>query len=226
MSAQPNAGYKVKIIDCKFFVRKVKLLSSVFEAHARAMETGNAKYPIRRAVCKTFTIPQGNLDFSQEQLFSGTIPSRLVLAIVDNDAFNGNYEKNPFHFKHYNLTHLKVTLDGQQQNYTRPIEPNYEARQYIDAYMSLFSGTGKQQKDEGTDITREVYSQGYAIYAFDLTPDMSEDSHFNLTKEGSVRVDFRFAQALPNTVNIVAYGEFEQMIEIDRNKQIIYDFTS
>lgn len=223
MSDAANAAFKIKMHDCKLFVRKIKLSPSVFVAHAKALEVGNAKYPIRRVICKTFTVPTGNLDFSQENLFTGQLPTRLVIGCVDNDAYNGNYEKNPFNFKHYGLTQIKVFLDGQQQH-IKPLEPNFAANQTIEAYMSLFSGTGKQQRDEGNDISREDYSGGYALYAFDLTPDLAEEGHFNLNKEGSVRVDLKFATALPNTINVIAYAEFENVIEIDRNRNVIFDY--
>jgi len=53
-----DANYKVKITHASLFVRKVKVMPSVFLAHAKAMERGTAKYPIRRVVCESFTIPQ------------------------------------------------------------------------------------------------------------------------------------------------------------------------
>ncbi len=114
-------------------------------------------------------------------------------------------------------------LDGQQQH-IKPLEPNFATNQTVTAYMSLFSGTGKQQRDEGTDISREDFSGGYALYAFDLTPDLAEEGHFNLTREGSVRVDLKFAAALPNTINVIAYAEFENVIEIDRNRNVLFDY--
>jgi len=45
-------GYKVKIMHASLFVRKVKLTSSIFLAHAETLKRGTAKYPIRRVVCK------------------------------------------------------------------------------------------------------------------------------------------------------------------------------
>jgi hypothetical protein len=223
MSSQQQPTYKVKIHDCKLFVRKVKLSPSVFVAHAKALEVGHAKYPVRRVICKTFTVPRGNLDFSQENLFTGQLPTRLVIGCVDNDAYNGDYTKNPYNFKHYSLNQIKIFLDGQQQH-IKPLEPNFRSRQIVSSYMSLFSGTGKLQRDEGNDITREDYSNGYTLYAFDLTPDLAEEGHFNLSKEGSVRVDLKFGAALPNTINVIAYAEFENVIEIDRNRNVIFDY--
>ena len=225
MSATPNENYKINIKDCKIYVRKVKLSPSVFVAHAKALEHGNAKYPLHRAVCKTFTVPAGNLDCSQENLFSGQLPTRLVIGCVDNDAFNGSYGKNPYNFKHYNLNKLKVYLDGQQQS-IRPLEPDFAHDQYISAYMTLFTGTGKQFVGEGNQIHRDDYAKGYTLYAYDLTPDLGEDDHFNLIKEGNVRVDMKFGVALPNTINVIVYAEFENIVEIDRARNVISDFSS
>jgi len=187
---------------------------------------GNAKYPLRRVVCKTFTIPGGNMNFTQEKLFSGQLPTRLVLGCVDNDAFNGVHDKNPFNFKHYDLRQLKLYIDGQQQHHIKPLELNFERNRFIAGYMSLFSGTGKLYKDEGLDIQRTEYGQGYTLYAFDLTPDQADGDHFQLIKEGSLRIDMSFGGGLPNTVNVIAYAEFENILEIDRSRNVVMDYTN
>ena len=47
---------KVRILHASMFVRKVKLTTSIFLAHVKTLERGTAKYPIRRVVCKSFTL--------------------------------------------------------------------------------------------------------------------------------------------------------------------------
>ena len=63
--------------------------------------------------------------------------------------------------------------------------------------MSLFSGTGKENRGEGNDIAREDYPNGYALYEFDLSPDLAEEGYFNLAKQRTVRVELKFGTALP-----------------------------
>ena len=228
ISGEVGATYKVNIISAVLLVRKVRkgqLSPSVFLAHAKTFESESAKYPIRRVVCKTYTIPAGNLDGNHERLFTGQLPTRLVIRYVDNDAFNGSYTKNPYNFKNFVLSEISIHLDGNTER-IRPLKPNYAGRQYIEAIMSLFSGTGKVNRDEGNDITRENYPRGYTWYAFDLSPDLAKEGHFNLVKQGTVRVELTFGAALPNTVTVVANAEFENVIEIDRNRNVIYDFGS
>ena len=224
LTAAADAKFKVNIVTCKLFVRKVRLSPSVALAHAKAFLAGNAKYPLRRVVCKTFTVPTGQLSFSQEKVFTGQIPTRLVLGCVGNQAYNGAYNLNPFNFQNYNLRNVKIFVDGQQQH-VKPLKMNYAANQYVFGYMSLFGGTGKLYKDEGLDITLRDYDRGYALYAFDLTPDRATDgTHFNLIKDGNVRVDMTFGTALPHTVNVIVYGEFENVLEIDGSRNVIIDY--
>ena len=119
MSGETNPSYKDKLISAILLVWKVQLSPSVFLAHAKALESGLAKYPIKPVICKTYTIPAGNLEGNQEKLFTGQLPSRLAIGCVDNDAFNGNYVKNLFNFKHYTLSEISLHLDGNPQ----PVKP-------------------------------------------------------------------------------------------------------
>ena len=83
--------------------------------------------------------------------------------------------------------------------------------------MNLFIGTGKAFKDEDIDITRQEYSNGYTLFCFDITPHLGESDQFNLIKSSSFRLKMTFAEAVPNTINVVVYAKFQNVLEIDRN---------
>jgi hypothetical protein len=215
----------IKVVSAMLLVRRVRLSPSVAVAHAKALEIGSAKYPIKRMVCKSTTIPTGLLDANQEKLFSGQIPTRLVIGLVDNEAFNGSYNRNPFNFAHFNLSEISVYIDGQQGDRIRPLKLNFANDQFIEGYITLFTGTGKINRNEGNSIKPSEYNGGYALYAFDLTPDLSKGDHFNLIKQGDVRLSLKFAEALPRAVTVIAYAEFENVIEIDRARNILFNFS-
>ena len=92
-------------------------------------------------------------------------------------------------------------------------------------YNTLFAGTCKLNRDEGNFISREDYANGYALHAFDLTADLAEDDHFNLVKHESVRLAMKFSEALPHTVSVIAYAAFDNIIEIDRDRNLLLDFS-
>jgi len=124
MSPAANAS-KVQIMSAIMFVRKVKLSPSVFLAHVKALENATAKYPINHVVCKTLTIPMAVLDVNHERLLSGHIPTRIVIGLVRNDAFNVTATRNPFNFQNFGLIEISVYSDGQQQHGIKPIKTDF-----------------------------------------------------------------------------------------------------
>ena len=79
----------------------------------------------------------------------------------------------------------------------------------------------------GNSIDREDYRRGYCLFAFDSTPDLSanSNSHWNLVKHGSVRVEVRFEAALSSTTNCIVYTEYDNVLEIDAACQVMVEFT-
>jgi len=82
----------------------------------------------------------------------------------------------------------------------------------------------KYLKTRATGWTEPLFRQD-ALYAFDLTPDPGEDDHFNLTTQGSVRLVLKFREALTENVTVIAYAKFQNVVEIDRDGNVIYDFA-
>ena len=219
-----GAGKSI-IKDATLFVRKVKIHPSVQLGHIRALERATAKYPIKRVETKVFSIPRGNLSANQENLFLGQLPKRLVIGLVENTAFSGAADKNPFNFQHFNIDFLALYVDGTQVP-GKPLQPDFTNKNYARSYASLFSGTGLMFNDQGNGIDRRYFGRGYTLFAFDLTPDLSDGSHFNLVKHGNLRLELHFKEGLASTVNAIVYAEFENVIEIDKSRNVLFDYSA
>ncbi|XP_071821543.1 uncharacterized protein F54H12.2-like [Apostichopus japonicus] len=223
LSSEANASFKVCIVDASLYVRHVKVHPEVALAHAKALEQGTAKYPINRVEVTSLSIPRGNLIFKRESLFLGNLPKRVVLGIVDTEAFNGAYNRNPFNFYHHHLNFLALYVDGEQLPW-KPLRPSFTDDRYIMAYQTLYSGLNSMFSDKGNQISRSDYAKGYTLYAFDMTPDLASGGHFNLRKNGNVRLEMQFEHALTRSVNVVVYAEYDAVVEVDKTRNVLIDF--
>lgn len=216
---------KLEILDATLLVRKVRLSPTVLLAHAAALEKAPAKYPLTRVHVQTITIPAGLRDKSIPNLHIGQIPKRIVIGFVLNQSHNGSFKHNPHNYQHFNLNYLSLYVDAQQYP-AQPLTPDYGNDAYVEAYNTLFAGTGIHWKDEGNDISYHEYARGYTLYAFDVTADLSaHESHWCLQKQGVVRLELRFAAPLPAAINCVVYSEFNNLIEIDKNRSVVVDYS-
>ena len=94
----------VNILDCKLCARKVKISPSAFIAHNKVLEGINAKYSIRRFICRNVYYTSRNLDHTLEKLVTCQLPIRIFVGYVDNDAFIGCFSKISFNFN-FNFIH-------------------------------------------------------------------------------------------------------------------------
>lgn len=224
-----TTDYKLHISEATLLVRRVKVSPAVLIAHAKALSTTTAKYPITRVEIKTFTMHSGIVGDSLENVILGQLPKRIIIGFVDNKAFNGAKNLNPFNFQNYGINFLSLYVDGAQVP-SKPLQPKFNATnpQYVEAYHTLYSGTGMHFMNEGNDIDRTDYPNGYCLFAFDLTPDLSAHfaGHWNLVKNGTIRVEVRFDSPLAKTINCILYAEFDNVLEIDASRQVIVDFSA
>jgi len=162
-------------------------------------------------------------DVTYEKAVSGEVPTRLVIGLVSNVAFNGSRTLHPFNFKHYVLSEIAIYLDGQQQH----VEANSALFRGESVYMRLQHAVlryGQTEHGRGHRHLTWWLQNGYALYAFDLTTDLDKDDHFNMVKQGNLHLSIKFNVELPETVTVLAYEEFDNMIELDRNCNMLVDF--
>jgi hypothetical protein len=124
------------------------------------------------------------------------------------------------------VSSIGITVNGEEMPF-KPMKLAFGAApQYIEAYATMFSGTGKMYHNTGNDISRSEFASGYAVYAFDLTPDMCGASdHFNVIQKGNLAIDIQFAAAPAAAASLVCYGEFENTVHIDSERNVIYDYS-
>ena len=138
----------------------------------------------------------GNRSIIKENLFWGQLLTRIVVGVVDNDAYNDTIQKSPFNFKHNNINFFTIYRDGVQIP-SKPLQPDFANNRFIRSYMCLYTQTGQYYRDTGIAISREQFKNGCALFAFDLTPQLnSAEVGFELIKHRNIRIEIYFADAV------------------------------
>ena len=209
------------------YVHRSKISWPVIEAHNVVLQKSNAKYPISRSFVKAFNVNSGNIDVSIDNAITGQLPRRVFIAMVTNDAFNGNYSKNPYNFQHFNLNHLAVYLDGEQFP-LNAYKPNFDKKLFVREYMGLFESLNQLNTDSTLTLTKNEWADGNTIFGFNFAPDMADDcnkmGYVNPIRDGSLRIDLKFSQALSETINVLLYCEYDNIVEITHDRNVVTDY--
>lgn len=228
MSGEAGKEYQIVFTSIKLKVRKVKIANHVLVAHETALSKSPAVYGVPRTVCKSFTIPGTTPSLVKDNVFNGQIPKRLIVFMNKSAATNGSLTLNPFNMDLFSISTLGVYVDGEQTP-AKPLKLNLTGndKKYLESYQTLFTATGLFHDDSGNEITRNDYHKGYGFFAFDLRPDGCNISEYmGLRQRGNLSIEIVFSTALTEAINVFCIGEFDNIIEIDRERNVLYDHTS
>ena len=94
-------------VNVRFFLCQVKVNPSIYREIMAEMKGTpsrpgeSAVYPIVRSEIRTYSHPTDNRHFECNNPFLGQVPNRLVVAMCEQAAFNGDIGKYPFRFKKF-----------------------------------------------------------------------------------------------------------------------------
>lgn len=217
--------YKIAFEKAVLYVERLEMNPSVINGHARGLNTQNARYYLNHTDLFSYTIPAGQLNYTKDNLFTDLSPKMVMIAMVDNDAFNGNIKKNPFHFQHYDLAYFALTRDGRSIPGV-PLESNFTEKRYLRSYVETMKAFNYWNTDDTNGLLPHEWANGYTIHAFDLTPDKETASGCLHAHVGNnFRLELKFAKPLPNTINILVYTVTDSQIEITKLRDVITHYN-
>ena len=226
------ATEKVQIIESKLRIRHINVTPSV------GLQLSNAivKYPLRTVSTHLKTLTNGVLTESFNNIFnSGIVPERLIIGLIPNKAYNGDYSLNPFNFGHFALKNIKLTVNNAEIPETA-IDLS-DPGERIKGYNTLFAGDGTMHRGPGNDINRTEWDGGYGLFIYDLTPDGNGASpHFHIRQKGVVDLSLTFSKAVGSAgwdggdknigaLNVFIYAEYQKVLEITKDKTIVFDLV-
>ena len=114
MSKAEDSKAVFKFLDAQVLVKRVTPNHAYLIAHSTALQAGTiANYNLNRVELKTFTFASGSQSLSIDNAILGSIPNRLLFAMIDNKHFLCSADTNPFKFPHY-MDSFSLYINGKQ----------------------------------------------------------------------------------------------------------------
>lgn len=221
MSHHKDKTFKVSLVDVHLKVCKVNVSPAVLVSHNQVLNQTTAKIPYEQTHIKVFTIPSGQYSAAVDDLFQGSVPSKILVAMVSADAYSGNFQKNPFFLRHYNASYIAFHVDGESCP-GQPLKMNFDADLFVEAYESIFTATGRDLTDLGNEISRDQYKNGNTLFGFSVDPAAANNlEYWPLPRKGHTRLEVKFAKALPESVNLIICASFPTVLELDASRNVI-----
>ena len=212
--------YKIEVIKCDLNLRQVSIHPGVVSAHNSILSSGNPMlYPVNKVELQAFAIPSGQQTVRINAVVNRQKPKRMFVAFVDHQAKNGDLEKDPFNFAHFNLQSIVLDVDGFPIP-SKPIKTDFSSNVYTKAFFNLGRVAQKSKCDFDHGLSREMFANGYAIYAFDLTPDECNGEGVHLIRNQTVSIEATFKSALATTISAVVLSELDELIQIREDRSI------
>ena len=217
MSANPC---QLIIEDIYLDVCKVQVNKYCMTGHKAGLEISNGLYPIQKTVIIAKEIGSGSHGQTFDDLFNGYIPTKMVVGMVDSDAFSGNYQLNPLRFQHFDIDQLGFTVNGEPT----PREPymyDMNNNLFIEAYNSLYEVTGKFGEDFDNGISQEMWKNGLALTAFNVDPTTANDFRYlGMPEKGHSRLTVHLRTATVKPIMLIIYATFPGRVEIDEMRNV------
>ncbi|GIY09763.1 uncharacterized protein CEXT_745551 [Caerostris extrusa] len=123
----------------------------------------------------------------------------MILGLVSNSEFNGDFKKSPFSFKNFNLNYISLSENEVQIPMTA-YTPSYQNDLFVGNCLSLFADFGQHK----TNVSPEDYKDNICLYVLDLKQDFSaSDPFMNIARSGEILIHLKFDNNLPDTVTFV-----------------------
>jgi len=217
-------AYNIEILEAKYEVQRYKTASSFAEQFERMLKEHNLSLTYNDSHIHTCTIPTSVANYSNEALFRGIPPSRIMIAFVATDNYNGDWDKNPYSFHHFDIQNLRLLKNGLDYP-TPPIETNFTTlpHSFMQAYNRVLMSMGADYNDQVLGLKPSEYANGFFFYSFLLAPDQESDSEAaSMTlRPSQIKIEVRFSKQLTTSVQMIVYSESPSTVIIDSLRRVV-----
>jgi hypothetical protein len=214
-----------EITGLKLYVKTLELVDSLSYDINKKLELKPARYPLRKSSIKAMYIGEDQREYNG-CLWFDQIPRRVVLAMVANADYIGARATSPFNFQHFNVRDISIIANGTNHP-SAPYSLDFPNKKYARIFHDTMEAIGYAGSIESNGISMKRYANGWCFFVFNLTASKEDNGDtFDLIKPGSCLIKISFSAAVPDGgIILVAMGEIDSLLMLDRNRTISTDIT-
>jgi hypothetical protein len=218
-----GGDFKFEMDDAVLHVQKLQPSSEYCAGIERMLrdEDSPLTYTLNQPKLNVLSIPAGQTNYVNSNLFQGSVPRRIIVSMVSTTAYNGTADSNPFNFQHFNLREIGLYKNGIP--YPRPItKVNFANKNYTYAYHQFMASIQAAYNRHVPNISIEEWAQGTTFFSWDMSPDQygGEDPHTIANRPANIRLAMNFEQPTAVPITLLVYYEQDLRIQIDHTRTV------
>ena len=215
-------------IKVRLYLCQVRVNPSIYLELTGGLDSGKqmATYPTVRSETRTYNIQRNTLHVEINNPFQNRLPNMVLIGLVDSRAFNGDLTRYQFTFKTYNLKSISQMVRGEIYPYA-PLELNHaDDSKDLRGYRQFLQATGSLCKSRGNMVRAQDWGRGHhcSLFVYENAANGCLNSPvLNPQLSGEIRLVLDFGADQGANLTAIVYAEFENKMEINSNKTVLYD---
>ncbi len=225
--------FDYEILDIKLKICYVTLSKNTLEGIDRVLLKSPVYYEYVKTDLRVFPIHAGQSRWNWPNIWGPNVPLDIIFVMVDDDAFNGNYRKDPFFFKREHLitaafTLYNTSIPAKPLDFSRmgdsfdPVEDNdYTSKREDEwsmrALESLWSITGGSK----FGMNYRNYVDGAFAVGINTDPTVPANvEYWGVPKTGPTDLQLTFSKPLPVETQLLVLARFPALLTIDHKREV------
>ena len=195
------------------------------ESYSTHFESSVSKSPVVYSYDKsniyTFNYSANVNDLSVHQLFhTDKLPSYLIFGMVDDSSFMGSVGKNPYNFKHFDVSEFYLLVNGKSYP-SQPVKLDFNTMNYHHVYVNEFLDKLKVKNgNESIGLSSDDWINGNFFWVVDLNVDRCLNFHEHKNHPGTINFKMVTKTPLPSTTRLIVYSSSRERFTINHNGEI------
>jgi len=201
---------KLKIEKISLVLENVVLKKTVESQLFAKIGRIGAQYDYPMVKFQSYFIPSGrsNYELPHHNLLFPHMPSTLLMALVEQDVFLGELNKNPFRFQAHGVTEYCIKVNGQFLFTSGALKVDFDTGDYGTLYKSVLSMLGYWGSDKAPAVTYNAFDNGNVMFPADIAKKFPETINSeNSAQELSIK--FTFKAPTPKNLKLLIYPTYK-----------------